>query len=295
MKEREKANIQHNVEKADVLNLIKRNCSRLSSSQTKVASYIMAYPEKVLDYTALQIAKEADVSEATVVRFCREIGYKGYPEFKIKLAKDYNVLREPPMTLDVNKHDDYETVLEKIVNGNIEDFKYLLSMMNMDAFNKAVKQLQNAKRIGFFAVGGTYPVAYDAYWHFSNIGKMAQTEIDPSAQMVLAQSLTPQDLAFAISIKGQSQIPVMCMEIAKKKGVPTVCLTQNMKSKLVEVADCAIVTHRRVEQSHDLISRSKIVMFLVVNALCMATTIANWDESMCRLKENLSLVSINQF
>ena len=60
----------------------------LTGSEKKVADYVLENYMEVLDYTVTELAEKAKVSDATVVRFCRSVGYKGYQDLKINLAQD---------------------------------------------------------------------------------------------------------------------------------------------------------------------------------------------------------------
>ena len=42
----------------------------------------------MLNYKITELAEEAGVSDASVVRFCKSVGYKGYQDFKVNAARD---------------------------------------------------------------------------------------------------------------------------------------------------------------------------------------------------------------
>ena len=60
----------------------------LTNTEKKIAEYVLNNYDKVLNCNITELAEGAGVSDASVVRFCKSIGYKGYQDFKINAAKD---------------------------------------------------------------------------------------------------------------------------------------------------------------------------------------------------------------
>jgi RpiR family carbohydrate utilization transcriptional regulator len=70
-----------------LLDSIRTHINSLSKSEKKVAATILANPQLALAENLTALAKNAEVSEPTVIRFCRAIGYEGWHDFKLKLAQ----------------------------------------------------------------------------------------------------------------------------------------------------------------------------------------------------------------
>ncbi|MDF1496410.1 MurR/RpiR family transcriptional regulator [Caproiciproducens sp. CPB-2] len=275
--------------------MVKNMQHKLTSQQKKVAMYVIANPAKTLDLTAAQLAEEISVSEASVVRFSKEIGFKGYYEFKIHLAKDLGADNEQPVPESILRTDSSMDVFQKIMASEQEDLKYTTEMLNKDDFIKAVDMINKAEKIAFFGIGSSYVVAYDAFWHFSNIGKKAQVEQDQGAQMLLAQSLGKNDLAVAISLSGESKITNLNVKIAHSNGVPVISLTQNSKSEITLFSDCVLLTYSKNYQTHDLATASRIAQLAILDALCTGVAVKNWDYAL-EYHHNISkLIRSQQF
>ena len=61
---------------------------RLTNTELKLADYILEHYDEALNYNVTELADSAGVSDASVVRFCKKLGYKGYQDFKVNAAKD---------------------------------------------------------------------------------------------------------------------------------------------------------------------------------------------------------------
>ena len=59
----------------------------LRKSEQKVADYVLEHPNDVIHMRIVDLAAEANVSEPTVVRFCRALNYDGFQDFKLTLAQ----------------------------------------------------------------------------------------------------------------------------------------------------------------------------------------------------------------
>jgi len=278
-----------------VLSIIKQNFERLTPVYQKVALYILSYPGKILEQNAAEISKESNTSEASVIRFCKEIGFKGFHDFKIKLAKDLGADTDLPVPENISKHDDPWEVFNKAMTWEQENLRIAMNMIDKDTFLKVVEVLANTNRIGFFAIGSSFPVAYDGYWRFSKIGIPSQTQQDAGAQIILANSLKPGDTAFVISRSGQSRVPVNACKIAKSNGATTIVITQNAKSEVVKYSDYTLVTPKNLSKNPDGATASEIVHLSLLGAVYSATTVQKWDEATTNMKAYSQLIRSQQF
>jgi DNA-binding MurR/RpiR family transcriptional regulator len=110
-----------NVNSMATTSIINQSLKNLSSVIRKIGLYIISQPEKVLDSTVHQIAKESKSSPASVVRFCREVGFKGFHDFQISLAKDFGLSNDFPVPKIINRCDDSWTIFKKIIMGEQEN------------------------------------------------------------------------------------------------------------------------------------------------------------------------------
>lgn len=278
-----------------ILVYIENNYKTLTSSLQKIAIFTLSSPGKVIGLTTSDLARELAVSEATIVRFCQTLGFKGYADFKIKLAKDLGADNYDPVPSGFLQKDSSYDVIRKVLQAEYEDIRFALDMMDMDAMLKCLDIICLSNHIGFFGVGSSAIVAANAKEHFLHYGKRAHAEQDGISQIVLANTLGPNDLAFAISISGQSSIPLQAIQIAKKNGAHTVCLTQNPKSTIAYASDCVLVAYRRSAYTDDLGTVSRIVHSAIIDALSVAYAARNWDHTKEVTSRNRKNYRVNQF
>ena len=74
--------------------LIKQIYNTMTESEKKIAEYLFNNSSEVYKFSASQLATITETSAASVVRFSRKLGFKGFQEFKIALAKDESISNE---------------------------------------------------------------------------------------------------------------------------------------------------------------------------------------------------------
>ena len=112
----------------------------LRPAEKRVAQVILDNPRAAVHFSITELAKRAEVSDATVVKFCKRLGYRGYQEFKILLAQDVAV---KPVLIhgEVEPGNDIETIKEKVFQANISALQETAQALDQDALRRAVQAL----------------------------------------------------------------------------------------------------------------------------------------------------------
>ena len=105
-----------------MLDQIREQLDQLSKSERKVAQIILADPESSIHHSIAHLAKLAEVSEPTVNRFCRTMGARGYPDFKLQVAK--SLAKGTPF---VHRHVDQEDTTAAFSSKIFESTIFLLA------------------------------------------------------------------------------------------------------------------------------------------------------------------------
>jgi DNA-binding MurR/RpiR family transcriptional regulator len=71
-----------------VIEIIKEKYQKIYTAERKVADFVLDRPQEAVNMNVAELAKQSDVSEATVIRLCHHLGYSGYYQFRILLAKE---------------------------------------------------------------------------------------------------------------------------------------------------------------------------------------------------------------
>jgi DNA-binding MurR/RpiR family transcriptional regulator len=206
----------------------------------KIARYVQDNPEKLLYQTVVEVADGSGSSEASVIRFCRDLGFSGFQEFKLALASD---LAASPVGLGPQDNPQTpEEALEYVSHHCKQALEDTYRLLDLKQVNKAVYLILQAQRIDIYGVGASGVTAQDFAYKFMRLGYATQAQPDAHMAAMAAATLDKKALAIGVTRSGTTIDTVKAMEIAKHSGAPTIAITQRTKSPVARFADVVLVT-----------------------------------------------------
>lgn len=247
----------------------------LTKTEKKVADYIVANVKEVLYMSITELATACNVGDASVYRFCKSMGYKGYQEFKIRLSLSLNenVLDNNTVTSDFNiiKNDTsrkYVSALNETSNL-LEEEKVL----------EVVQKIEQMNNVYIFGIGCSNIPAQLAMTKFSRITSKVRYISDSHTQIMLSNILTENDMIILISYSGETQENINIAKNAKLTGATVVSITRYENSMLAEKSDIVLVCG--ADENPNLTSANGILIaqIYVIDLLFQTYYIRNLDES----------------
>lgn len=189
----------------------------MRKSERKVAAYVLANPNNIIHMRIVDLASEAEVSEPTVVRFCRAIGCEGFQDFKLNLAQQ---LASSPSfgQIAVTDHDSIADFSHKVFDSTIDTLLKVRDSLNPEILDRAVNALCNANRVEFYGFGASGAVAADAQHKFFRLQLATAAHSDHHIQNMSAMSMQPGDVVVAISQSGRTRALLHSMELVESMG-----------------------------------------------------------------------------
>lgn len=224
-------------------------CSAYDSffeAEKKIADYIMEHKEQAVDMTVGELAKASGTSDATVSRFCRRFGFKGFQNLKLTLARE--ILEEEHQSQEVTNdidRTDLEQSLKNILANKIAELTETIKMMDIKNLEVILDKLEHARMVQLAAVGNTIPVALDGAFKLNQLGIPAVAGDIWEAQAAYAFNLGPEDVVLIISNSGFSKRLETLALGAKENGSTLVLITNNRESPLAQICDYKIITATR--------------------------------------------------
>lgn len=256
-----------------VIDTICSSFDNFFDSEKKIAKYIINNYDKVVDMTVGQLANASGSSEASVSRFCKKIGVKGFHHLKISLAKEMVESGSGEVSVSNNiSIDDIGQSLQNILANKVEELKQTISMMDEIKLKEILKIIKNAKSVQFAAVGNTIPVAIDGAFKLNQIGIPAVSGTIWENQMGYTYNLTDKDVVIVISNSGESREMITLMEAAKEVGATTIAITNNEQSTIAKASDYHITTATREKLFLDGYCFSRVSATTVIEILYLFLT-----------------------
>jgi DNA-binding MurR/RpiR family transcriptional regulator len=255
-----------------LLEHIRMQTAGLSPAEQRVSRQVLSSPGEVLELSVTELAARSETSVGTVMRFCSRLGFRGYQDLKLKLAR--TVIPEADSLADeVTEADSDAAVVTKVLASSATAIAHASDLVDTHAFSAIVDGLVTAEKVVFAAVGTSAPLASDISYRLTSLGINASFVPDPHVQHVTARMLGARDLCFAISHTGSTQETLAVMRTAAETGATTAALTSFTSSPLTE-----IVQHRLVAGSRETSYRieamtSRLVHLAILDALHVATVL----------------------
>ena len=257
---------------------IKSKLKILTGSEKKVGNYILDHYMEVLNYTVTELSEKAEVSEDTVVRFCRSTGYKGYQDLKIHLAQDALVPYKH-LNTSLEKEDTPEQIAQKVIRAEIQTLEETLNILDMKELEQAARVIRNAGRVVFFGCGGSGAVAIDAMHKFLKIGIHSFIQTDVDIQSMESALLGPGDVAFGISHSGGNQNVLECLKNARDCGATLVGLTTYGKSPMQRLCDYLLMTSTRESIFRSESVTARVAQLSVIDSLVAVMSYMDYDAA----------------
>lgn len=266
----------------DVLSIIRGFYSSLSLSEKKVADYILANLHDTIRMTLADVGHESGVSDATVLRFCRSIGYRRWLEFKVDLIR--TLPGSPEQILDdVDSNDSPGLIAKKVFNCSIQALSDTLTVLDDEHFVQALELIADANKILIIGVGTSGPMANEMHNRLLRLGLNCHVQTDSYIQVMESALLTSKDLIIVISQTGDSEDPLRTTALAKSKGCAVIVITGNTGSKLTEYANVVLLSVSHETRIETIASR--IAQYAIIHALYVG--LAMRDTSSTAEKEQL--------
>ena len=248
-----------------ILGQIRRACSELSPAELRVAQHVLAHPRAVLNQPIVEIAKAAQVSQPTVIRFCRSLGCEGLSDFKLRLAS--GLTGTVPIThVQVTDDDSSVELGSKVLGNTASAILQMRSQLNSDMIERTIAVLAQANRVEFYTVGQYGGVAVDAQFKFLRFGIPSAAYTDPRLQTLAASVLKPGDVAVVISSGGRLPELLEVADLARARGAAVVAITAS-QSPLARKADTVLAVDHVEDASTHVPMVSRILQLLMVDIL----------------------------
>ena len=264
-----------------LLTYLKGILASLNPTEQRIAECVLADPEKVVTSAIGDFKDECGASVGSIVGFCRRLGLKGFAEFKIALARD---LAQSGLPAGQPQQDG--SLFERVFHFHAQSLVETLQVNPEATFERVAQALSKARKIEFFSIGLSYPVAYTASCKFVLIGMPAATQVDSHIQLITATQLKAGEVAFGISCSGTTRETVQCLEVARSKGATTICLTNAMNSPVTACSDlCLYATPSEINYFQAPLA-SRITQLAVIDALFVYLAMKHKDKTAGRLQQS---------
>jgi len=263
--------------------LLKSRYPNLHRVEKKIADFIFDHMSEFLTMTIAQIAKECEIAESSIVRFCKTLGYSGFREFKMNLATHFKEV-EAQVFENINVDDSTSSMIEKVFSSNISSLQNTLNLLDENVIESAIDSIIRANKILFVAMGSSAPIANEFYYRFMRMGLPAQVATDPYVGLIASSQLDENSVAIAISHKGRTAEIVENLKISKEKKATTISVTNFENSPMTKYSDIVLCAAASESEILNEAIASRISQLTILDCVYTGIALARKDTALAHIQ-----------
>ncbi|WP_068268071.1 MurR/RpiR family transcriptional regulator [Caviibacter abscessus] len=265
------------------ISLIQSFYPSFSKQEKKIAQFVIEQSNLVSYMSLQEITKKIKVSEATIVRFVKKLGYKGFIEFKLEVAKE-NMVENP------ENSDDFIEVIHNNINKTINSTKELI---NKEDINKAIKLIETSNKVYIYGLGASGVAAIEMQNRFLRYGKFSTAITDSHFQIMYSSTTTSNDLIIVISLSGETIDLIYPLNVAKNNNCKIIAITNYIMSPIAKMADICLLTAGKETPLNGGSLIAKISQLYLIDIIATAYAIKNMKNA-TNAKEKIAIAVANK-
>lgn len=227
--------------------------------ENEIAQYVMNNAEKVVSSTITTIAKNTNTSEASINRFCKKIGFKGFNSFKVALAQEnfFNSMQKSEQS----------STDDGLVSSISRDYSHMLvnttALLDENLVQEAAAAMRKAAHIYIFSYSYTAMVAQELEFRLGMVGLHAKAVTDIEAIRVYTGAVTGDDLVMVLAPTLLMRDLYHAMGLCRDSGAKIMTISSYDSPKLAAMIDCKFIISDKITTRYS-VSISNNLMFLYV-------------------------------
>ncbi|MDP0061209.1 MurR/RpiR family transcriptional regulator [Glaesserella parasuis] len=265
----------------------------LTKTEKKIATAILSQPDLLNQCSLSKVANQLDVGEATFIRFCRTLGFKGYTDFKLDLAIELATQQKESSTLldtYVAETDTPKEIAIKLQNTLNNVIAETVNLLDYAELEKVVEELRKADRIFLFGVGSSGLTAEDAQHKLMRIGLHAVAVTNNHFMYMQAALLKKGDIVIGISHSGYSEETTKALKISRDNGAKTVAITHNLRSPITKEADYVLINGNRQGHMQGDSIGTKMTQLFVLDLIYAMLVKAEPEKAIQQKQKTLNVI-----
>ena len=280
---------------SDLLGEIKNSFNSFHASEAQIANAVIANPALVANMNITQLAEHSETSVASVVRFSKAMGFRGYPEFRMALVSEVtrqSIASNSQTELDsgITVEDTLSEIIKKIAIADATAIQTTAERIDVKTFSKVVEAWDKANTIGIIGLVSSGFVAQDLSLKLNRQGKNAIAWSDAHTALTSVSLLKKGDCLVAISHSGTTVDIIDAMETFKNRGIKIILITNSLRSPANSIADIVIHTSARETTFRSGATASRIAQLTVVDCLGVALAQRNWSATKAALDDSRAAI-----
>ena len=220
--------------------LLNEKHGSLTKSGTIIADYLTKHAQEAQFLSISSLAKACNMAEATIYRFCKQLGFEGYNEMKISLAQA-NVTPPAFSSYCLDPSMTTSSLCDTVYASFQSAITSTMNVLDDTAIDEAALLLQRATSVYCLGQGGSMVLANDIWVRFATISNKFRNCGDSHTQLVAASLMGPGDVILFVSYSGSTHDMMDTLSVAKKAGAKIILITHYPDAPGTALADVVLL------------------------------------------------------
>lgn len=265
----------------------------LKPTQKEVAKFILENPNFVINNSIQQVAQASKKSEATIVRFCKELEFEGFKDLKMGILTSLNMQKDHQQQgiyKQLLKDSSLEDSVSVISNNNQNAILEMVKLIDYEKLNDAIEILYKSDAIFIAGVGASALVAQDFMLKCQRIDKRCEALTDSHQMLVKSVHLKPTDIVFLVTYSGETKEIVEFAKLAKEKGITIIALTTFINNTVQSLADINLYVSATEANERIGATSSRISQLNMIDILFTCIARKDFEKSVQLFKETKAVI-----
>ena len=273
------------------LYLLRKLSDSQVESEKKLAGFILENTHRVISMSITELADQAGTSAAAIVRLCKKLDLKGFPELRIAIAKEFYSKRYIHPTDDKRESLNYDgesTVSEivsnmlAVVSNAVDNIDRLVSRKNIEI---VVEKIRSCRSILIGGTGASGIAGRDFHQKLTRLGYLSIYNEDSELQTISACTLTKQDVMVAFSYSGEKKTLIRTIHEAKKNDAYIIAITRFKQTSIAKLADTVIYVPDLESLYREGATVSRLCQLVVIDLIFSSLIASDFENSVSLLDQ----------
>ena len=269
-------------QKLDFSQVLTDHFNDLTKSEKRIANFLRKNQEESAFLSASEIASRLDLSEATLVRFARSLGFSSYPAMRAVLQDNFRrrVTHSARLRGRLNDLRDGGDIFERLTATEIDFLTQALDSIKREELNNAVEILHEHDRVFVFGLGPSVSLVDLLELRLRRFGREVVPLTNSGREFLeYLTMMGEKDLLFVICFFDQNPALKLVIDYANKVGATIIMLTDTLEAILGDKVDVVLSAKRGpIGEFHSL-----VVPMTVINSLLLSLASMEQEKSMTLL------------
>lgn len=236
-----------------------------------------------------EVADDASVSEAMVVKVAKKLGFSGFRDLRAGLV-EYKKSESANLHHEISVDDSSAAVIQKVFRTSMQALEETVAILDVDAFDRAAEIMHLANHRDFYGIGGSAQIARDVAHKFLRIGLRASVYDDAHMMMMSAAVLKPDDAVLVFSHSGNTSAVLEPLKLARKNGARTIVVTNYDNSPIASAADVILCSTAQGSPLLGENAAARIAQLNILDALFVAIAQRDFSSAEKNLQKTMNAV-----